>query len=154
MDAAQYTPNQIADWFLCNINREAGDSLTHLKLQKLVYYAQAWSLVVFNRPLFDEEIEAWTHGPVVPSLFHKFKGFGWDALEPVEECVKLDDASEGLLQEILELYGQRSAKYLERLTHLEDPWKMARGNISIEQKSNAIITKQSMTTYYKSKLEN
>jgi uncharacterized phage-associated protein len=48
-----YTPSQIADWFLCNIDREAGEAITHLKLHKLVYYAQAWSLSLLNESLFD-----------------------------------------------------------------------------------------------------
>jgi uncharacterized phage-associated protein len=153
MDAAKYTPQQIASWFLCSVDRDAGDAITHLKLQKLVYYAQAWSLALFDLPLFDEEIEAWTHGPVVRSLFEDFRDAGWDALEPLWDCPQFDDDTEGLLTEIMEEYGQHSAKYLEKLTHREDPWKLARGNLPIEQKSSAIITKQSMAIYYRNKLE-
>ena len=53
------TALQIADWFAGAIDREAGDSITHLKLQKLVYYAQAWFLALNDKPLFEEEMQAW-----------------------------------------------------------------------------------------------
>lgn len=153
MGALKYTPKQVAEWFLCNIDRAAGDVLTHLKLQKLVYYSQAWALALYDRPLFEEEIEAWSHGPVVPSLFQEYKIFGWDSLPTVEECADFDDETEELLVEILDIYGQHSAKHLEILTHRERPWQLARGNLSPEERSNAIITKQSMAEFYKTLLD-
>src|SRR5258708_4115865 len=70
----------VANWFLAAMDRGAGDSITHLKLQKLVYYAQAWSLALRNKPLFDEDFVAWTHGPVVKSVWRRFKGYGLDAI--------------------------------------------------------------------------
>ena len=149
MEAPKYTPNQIADWFLCNIDREAGDSLTHLKLQKLIYYAQAWALVFFDEPLFGESIEAWTHGPVVRSVFDRFRDFGWDALNIPEACPELDSQTNDLLNEILRVYGQRDAKHLERLTHQETPWKEARGDLPPEAYSNNVITKESMQKFYR-----
>ena len=53
------SPTDVANWFTCNIDREVGDSITHLKLQKLIYYAQAWSLALKGKTLFEEEIQAW-----------------------------------------------------------------------------------------------
>jgi uncharacterized phage-associated protein len=50
--------------------------MSNLKLQKLMYYAQGFSLVLFNKPLFPERIEAWIHGPVIPAVYHKYKGYG------------------------------------------------------------------------------
>lgn len=70
---SKYTANDIANWFLVTIDREAGETLSHLKLQKLVYYAQVWSLALFDKPLFDEDFEAWTYGPALPSLYQRFK---------------------------------------------------------------------------------
>lgn len=55
----------IAAWFLNEVDRKAGDSITNLKLQKLVYYAQAWAVTLLGRKLFEEKVEAWAHGPVV-----------------------------------------------------------------------------------------
>lgn len=67
---APYTASQIAKWLLSAIDRDSGDSITPLKLQKLIYYAQAWSLALPERayPLFDEDMQAWAHGPVVESV--------------------------------------------------------------------------------------
>jgi uncharacterized phage-associated protein len=148
MDTPKYTSTQIADWFLCTIDREAGDSLTHLKLQKLVYYAQAWTLAIFDRPLFDEDFEAWVHGPALPSLFRRFKGASWESLPIPKRCPKLDMQSEELLNDILTIYGQHSAKYLESLTHQELPWQEARQGLPPDARSNAIIKKETMRSYY------
>ena len=49
------------------------DSMSHKKLQKLCYYAQAWYVTIKNKPLFEDDIEAWVHGPVVPSLYSQYK---------------------------------------------------------------------------------
>lgn len=76
----KHTANDVAKWFLSRVDRDSGDSITHLKLQKLVYYAQAWNLAHFGEPLFDEELKAWTHGPVAPSVWHEYKDSRWDAL--------------------------------------------------------------------------
>jgi len=143
-----YTPLDIANWFLCHTDRDSGESLTHLKLQKLVYYAQAWSLTIFNDQLFEEDFQAWTHGPVAYSLFNKFKNYGWDAIPIIEESIDFPDHIEKLLQEVLDVYGKYGAKYLENLTHQEPPWNIARGDIPIEAASNAIISKKSMKEYY------
>lgn len=148
MAYGKYTSNDIANWFLCNIDRDAGDSITHLKLQKMVYYAQAWALALLDRPLFDEDFQAWAHGPVAPSLFNRFRGSSWDALPLPGECPVLDSDSEDLLQEVLGIYGDLSGKHLERLTHKEDPWLDARGDLPPEAYSNAAITKDAMATFY------
>ena len=124
-----YSPSKIADWFLCNIDREAGESLTHLKLQKLVYYAQAWAITLFDNPLFDEDFQAWTHGPVLYSLFVKYRDYGWDSLPIPNVCPEFNEDIENLLQDILNIYGKYSAKYLENLTHQESPWINTRGEI-------------------------
>lgn len=148
------TANEIADWFLCHMDRESGDSITHLKLQKLVYYAQAWSLALFNEPLFKEELQAWTHGPVAPSVYRKFSDKGFEALPAPKRCKTFEGKIEGLLSEIYNIYGRLTAKDLERLTHGEDPWNIARGGLSPEAASNNIITKESMKKYYKLLLKN
>lgn len=149
MDSPKYTPQQIADWFLGTIDREAGDSLTHLKLQKLLYYAQAWTLSFFDEPLFDEDFQAWTHGPVVYSVFDHYRDKGWEALPTPETCPELDPQTAELLNEILSVYGQHSAKHLEQLTHQETPWQEARGDLPLEAYSNKIIKKDSMKKFYR-----
>ncbi|MHB8068161.1 MAG: Panacea domain-containing protein [Desulfobaccales bacterium] len=149
MTPPEYNPNQIADWFLCTIDRDAGDSLTHLKLQKLIYYAQAWNLALFDEPLFVESIQAWTHGPVAYSVFQRFRDSGWEALPIPETCPEFDPQTTELLNDILSIYGQLDAKHLERLTHREAPWKEARGDLPPEVYSNNIISKDSMKLFYR-----
>ena len=142
-----YTPLDIANWFIANIIG-AGDAVTHLKLQKLVYYAQAWSLANLNKPLFEEDYQAWAHGPVVPSLYDQFRHYHWEALPHPESVPEFDEETESLLKDILEAYGEHSAKTLETLTHKEAPWKDARGNLPDEAKSNVVISKESMRKFY------
>jgi uncharacterized phage-associated protein len=142
-----------AHWFLASIDREAGDSITHLKLQKLVYYAQAWALARLDKSLFGEDFEAWTHGPVVPSLFERFKDYGWEALPYPDAVPTFDSDVETLLEEILEVYGQLSARHLENLTQNEAPFQSARGNLPDEIRATTLISKEAMKTYYQNLFE-
>lgn len=146
---APYQANDVAAWFLGNIDREAGDSITHLKLQKLVYYAQAWSLALRDKPLFDEDLQAWAHGPVAESVYQTYRKSGWEAL-PVPSYapdIALDDVEH--LMAILSTYGDFSAKHLERMTHSEEPWLATRGDLPSEARSNVAIPKDIMARYYK-----
>ena len=148
-----YTALEVADWFRGAVDRGSGDSLTHLKLQKLVYYAQAWSLALLNRPLFEEELQAWAHGPVAISVWHAFKDHGWEALPAPEEMPEFDDETTELLRDVHRSYGEHSAKKLEDLTHGEDPWLRARGDLPAEAKSNAIISREHMARFYREPYE-
>jgi uncharacterized phage-associated protein len=143
-----YTPLQIASWFLANIDRGAGDLITHLKLQKLIYYAQAWSLASRGEPLFNEDFQAWAHGPVAPSVFRAFRDYGMNPIPAPARVPKLDADTTELLEEVLDVYGEHSAKKLEMLTHREKPWREARGDLPEEASSRAIITKEAMRTFY------
>ncbi len=144
----RYSAKAIADWFLASVDRTAGDALTHLKLQKLVYYAQAWALVLLDRPLFEEEVQAWAHGPVVPSVWQAFREHGWEAIPPPDERPRVDGETQELLRDVLGTYGERSATALEALTHREDPWLLARGDLPPEARSAAVIPKEHMRSFY------
>lgn len=149
MNKGNYKASDIACWFIKEFHKH-GDCITHLKLQKMVYYAQAWALVFFDKPLFNEHIEAWTHGPVIPKLFNEYKEYGLD-YEPLPEpksCPESDENTKKLIEDIIEVYGEHSARYLEELTHQEDPWRNARKNLPLEAKSNEIITQASMLDFY------
>jgi uncharacterized phage-associated protein len=76
-----YPVNQVADSIIA-LCHDRGIELTNLKLQKLVYYVQAWKLAIDHEPLFPDDIEAWVHGPVVPQVFRRFKALRWDPLPP------------------------------------------------------------------------
>ncbi|TIM94401.1 MAG: DUF4065 domain-containing protein [Mesorhizobium sp.] len=108
------------------ILRSCGE-MTAMKLQKLVYYAQAWSLVWDERPLFDERIEAWANGPVCRSLYaaHRQQFIVRPATLKAEEP-ELDDRARNTIKAVTEFYNKQSAQWLSDLTHLEEPWKKAR----------------------------
>lgn len=147
-----YSAKQISDWILSKVNTEAGDTISPLKLQKLLYYCQAWHLTVYNEPLFNENIEAWAHGPVVPSQYSRFAYIlRNEQIKP--KSINLDIPrfsleTEELLVEVLETYGEHSAIYLENLTHKEKPWLIARGDIPVYERSTNVISEESMISYY------
>ena len=122
------------------------------KLQKLVYYCQAWSLVWDEKPLFDSRIEAWANGPVSTDLFSRHKGmYSITSDSPV-----LMDANTNILtaseretvDSVLEYYGDRPGHWLRELTHLEDPWKQAREGVPVMESCNNEITHGMMRLYY------
>ena len=148
IDSYECKSTDIANWFLCNIDREAGDSITHLKLQKLLYYAQAWCMVLSGKSLFEDDFEAWSHGPVLPCIYHEYKHFGFEAL-PGCDCVNnIEEDVENILDEVCRVYGEKSAKYLEELTHHEAPWIEARNGLPLEVRCSSIISKENMLRFY------
>lgn len=149
-----YTAKQIADWILSRINKEAGDTISPLKLQKLLYYCQAWHYTIFDEKLFDERIEAWAHGPVVPSQYKRFSYIliydNIDVDKIKKEAVTFPKHTEELLNEVMDIYAEHTASYLERLTHEEMPWKKTRGDLEPYQASNKEIPLSLMKEYYSS----
>ncbi len=145
------TALDVATWFLCDIDRSAGDSITHLKLQKLVYNAQVWSLTLFEKPLFSEDMQAWAHGPVAPSVYDAFSREGWNALDTpdraLDGCFDVDQVA--LLAEVADVYGNFSARQLENMTHADASWREARGGLPDEAPSTAIISKEAMKNFYR-----
>lgn len=144
--------NKVADWFISRVDREAGDAITHLKLQKLLYFAQAWYLANRGEPLFSADFEAWAHGPVARLIYDRFKGQSWQPLDPAEKPTALTPTIEGYLEKVFEKYGNYGAKYLENLTHAHAPWKEARGDLPPEARCENIITKESMRDFYGSQI--
>jgi uncharacterized phage-associated protein len=126
-DDAKYSANQIANYFLGLVDTEAGDTMTNLKLQKLLYYAQGYHVASFGKPLFPEGIEAWVHGPAIPAVYRRFKHCGYNPIDVTGiTAPELDTETREFLDQIWTLYGKYSAKYLEELSHRDVPWKEAR----------------------------
>ncbi len=123
----------VADYFLSKIDEEAGDAISNLKLQKLVYYAQGFSLALLHRPLFDAPIIAWQHGPVVVELYHKYKSYGSNGIPAPKDIdfSKFSTEEKNLLDNVYDVYGQFSAWKLRNMTHEESPWKMTPINEAI-----------------------
>lgn len=141
------TASELARYIIKHF-QEAGDPITNLKLQKLLYYVQGWTLALLNRPAFADDMQAWIHGPVQPSVYGSYKGYRWNPI--VEEVAEpqLDSQFEGLVLEVLRIYGVESAYELELRTHSEAPWIIARGGLAADQSSTASITKDSIQAYF------
>ncbi|WP_428528782.1 Panacea domain-containing protein [Roseibium sp.] len=122
-----YGANQVADFFLARSNPEFGDLLSNLKLQKLCYYAAGIIAAVRNNddcPLFNDSIEAWQHGPVVPTQYHRFSEFRAENIPPLEsfDFGQFEERDQSVLDDVYNFYGQYSAWKLRNMTHEERPW--------------------------------
>lgn len=122
--------------------------MTAMKLQKLVYYCQAWHLVWSEKSLFDSEIQAWANGPVIYDLYRSHKGQFKVAAWPRGDAEVLQDDERISIDVVLDFYGDKSAHWLSELTHRESPWKDARTNVEIGERSSAVITNQALFEYY------
>lgn len=128
---------------------EQRGTLSTMKLQKLCYYAQAWSLVWDDKPLFEEDFEAWANGPVCPQLFHFSQGqFSVSPEQMKGNSARLTENQKDTVNRVLDHYGDKNAQWLSQLTHMEDPWKLARAETPDRYLSSNIITKESMAMYY------
>jgi uncharacterized phage-associated protein len=131
------------------ILRKRGE-MTAMKLQKLVYYSQAWSLVWDEEPLFPQRIEAWTNGPVVPELYQvhkgKFKVGSWPRGNPS----RLTAQQKKTIDAVLDYYGDRSSQWLSDLTHREAPWVDARQGLEPGDPCRREISHASLAEYYSS----
>jgi len=133
------------------ILRKTG-KISTMKLQKLVYYCQAWSLVWDEQPLFPEKIKAWSNGPVIGELFFQLKGlFQVDENDLlVGNYRKLNETQIETIDAFLKHYGDKSAQWLIELSHMEIPWKNARIGLSEGERSSRIIELDKIAEYYSS----
>ena len=120
------------------------------RLQKLCYYAQAWSLAWTERELFSEDFEAWSNGPVCPELFREHKGLFMVRYEDIMKGnpEALTDDERDTIDIVLRDYGGMSPYELRELSHSEAPYKDARGDLPDGAPSSRIITKSAMGNYY------
>jgi uncharacterized phage-associated protein len=126
------------------------DCLSHLRLHKLLYYAQGWHLAIFGRPLFGERIEAWTHGPVVKDVYPEFKAYGYKAIPPSEgaDPAELTDEARELVRGVWHEYGRYSAGALRDMTRGESPWKEARAGLAEDAASDREITPDRLQSFF------
>lgn len=122
--------------------------MTAMKLQKLVYYAHAWSLVWDERPLFKERIEAWTNGPVVPALYRLHKGQFRVSKWPEGNSKALTATQRETVDAVLRFYGPQTSQWLSELTHREAPWQDARKGLSPGDPSTCVISDAALAEYY------
>jgi uncharacterized phage-associated protein len=123
--------------------------MTTMKLQKLIYYCQAWSLVWDEQPLFIEQIEAWANGPVVWEVFNLHRNrFIIQKMEGAAD--KLSQTQKETVDAVLKYYGDKSSQWLTDLTHKEEPWRKAREGLLPGERGESVITHASMFENYNS----
>ncbi len=135
-----------------HILKETGNTST-MKLQKLVYYSQAYYLVKYRTPLFSQRIEAWVNGPVVPALYAAHRGQSVVSLGDVNfdrPPSGLAPAEKEAVLHVLAILGDRTGSELSELTHGERPWVDARRGLQPTERSNNLIPIESIQTYYSS----
>ncbi len=126
-----------------------GDNITHTKLQKMLYFAQAHFLGVLDRPLFSNDIYAWTYGPVVEEVYAEYKDKKYELLFPPEDKTNasdfdnISDFDQAVIEGVWDVYGRYSARYLTDLSHEHKPWKEAYAN-----KNSKIIPQKRLKSYY------
>ena len=136
----------VADYVL-----KSTGQITSMKLQKLVYYSQAWSLAWDDMPLFDEDFQAWANGPVCPELFREHRGLFSLPKDYFANHARGDALSAEQVETIdivLREYAGMSPHELSDLTHREYPWIKARGNTPPGMPCENIIEKEVMQDYY------
>lgn len=123
--AMSYPVLEIANKIIANTDASQGEIISNLKLQKMLYYMQGFFIAVYDKKLFDNEIEAWQYGPVVRDAYNHFRSFGAGAitLNGDEKIAELSKDENELFQEVMIEYGQFSAIKLMNMTHSELPWK-------------------------------
>ncbi len=131
------------------ILEKQGD-MSAMKLQKLVYYSQAWSLVWDDETIFDNPIEAWSNGPVVWELYNAHRGAFKVSANDFKHLATgyLSEANKETIDAVLEAYGNKSARWLSDQTHSEQPWQFARQGLAPLERGNNPITLASMSEYY------
>lgn len=147
--------NDIADYIILKIKSEDEASLINLKLQKLLYYIQAWSYGINNKPLFAGDFQAWIHGPVNQNIYDRFKDSKYlyseieleDVINTnVFDVIGADDTK--FIDFILENYAQFSGAELEQMTHRESPWIETRKGLKSNERCVDIIPEKSLIKYY------
>ncbi|MVT11846.1 Panacea domain-containing protein [Chitinophaga tropicalis] len=159
-----------SDYIIYFLNAQ-GVIITPLKLQKVLYYSQAWHLVFFEKhSLFNEAPEAWVNGPVYRTIYNKYSK-NWfknnpltpvlpegvtffDRLNEILEVLQLEEDQQACVDAVLMKYGFMEQEKLVYLTHAELPWNEARKGLGILQRSDKKISLETMYSYYKSRTEN
>jgi uncharacterized phage-associated protein len=137
---------------------EEAEPMTHMRVQKLLYYAQGWHLGLFGRPLFAEPLQAWKNGPVVPAVYEEVKPIvGSEPARPLKPAdlgpADLSGRDKVFLEALWQKYLAYSASGLKELSHAESPWIEARGAKAEGESSDAEITLESLRRYFGAQAE-
>lgn len=150
-----YDVNLVADYVILRLNSDEKVNLINLKLQKLLYYLQAWSLGINQKPFLTCSFEAWVHGPVSRELYDRFKSshslYSFITVSDVvnenpETAIEQDDIE--FINYILDNYAGYSGAEMESMTHKEAPWLEARRGYAPMQSCDNTISEETMQNYY------
>lgn len=137
-EEAMLDPLDIAKYFIVRAyETDQDESMSNMKLQKLLYYAQSIHLALYDEPLFSEAVQAWRYGPVCPSAYHFYCDYTGNQLPiPSDSSLSLiPHEIKALLEEVWSHFGLHDALTLSEMTHAESPWKEARGDLPKEAPS-------------------
>lgn len=137
-----YDAEIIAKWIINKIHPEP------LKLQKLLYLAQGYSYAFYDRPLFHDELEGWVHGPVVRDVYNMFREYQYNCIDISFNIEELDKEAEEILEYIIKRFGKYDSKYLEKLSHGQEPWILSRQGLDPDERSDKTISKESIANYF------
>lgn len=148
----KYEPKFIAGFILKNYNyTKLQEMISPLKLQKLLSYIYSY-LLAFEYKIFDENPQAWVHGPVFKSVYDEYSKYGYNSIEiPKEDFSLHEEGLEKFILKVAESYGAFTAKELENQTHKEDPWIFARERAKVDSNEpcNEIILDEDIKEYFK-----
>jgi uncharacterized phage-associated protein len=120
------------------------------KLQKLVYYSQAWHSVWEDKTLFDAPIEAWANGPVCPELYECHRGQFSISRVQGSDVSRLTEDEKNTIDVVIGHYHKFNGQQLSDLTHSELPWKDARRGLAPGERGNHPIPVEAMSEFYSS----
>ena len=144
------TAHDVAKYIIAEFH-EAEDLITNMKVQKLLYYVQGWHLGLYGTPVFDDQFQAWVHGPVQYEVYNKYKNYYWNPiLEPIDKP-NFELSLIKHINEVLQAYGGETGYMLEVLTHQEWPWIEARNDLSPNTPSQNIISTKTMEEFFAEK---
>lgn len=135
----------------CNYIITRSHEITPLALQKLLYFTQAFHKVFVGTFIFNEDCEAWIHGPVYRDIYFKYNDHGYNPIKDnlkQFECFDLSDSEREVLDTVINYFGCYSGKILESITHIEAPWKETRDGLAEDEASNRIIEKDLIEKYF------
>ena len=143
-----YTSYNVAKYLIYLASKEfVGDNeeregITNLKLQKILYFVQAYYLAKLNKPLFSDNLEAWEYGPVVPSVYRKYKSKKSNPIICEEDKSSLSAEDKRVVKKVWNSFGGYSASRLVDIVHAHTPWKEANESV------NKVISQKSIKEYY------
>lgn len=141
-----YSVQEIADWFL---NKA---SMSHKKLEKLLYLAYGYTFVILNRKLFDEQFYAQVHGPIVKAIYNQYQDYGLSEIGKINIKPKFDADTEDVLEQVWQVYGKYDGLELESIVRQTTPWQKARQGISNLDGRGCKISQQDITNYFSTKI--